>query len=318
MGVRNPLSEVQFTYMAKDSKKRGLFADIKKDLIATVGELIGTVMFLLFTLGCIQTVKGYQAMGQSTGQDQATTSSPSAEAALALVAFFYSAFAFGMGLFATSTIFYRFTGSIFNPSVTLALFLIGAIRPVRFVLVSAAQMLGSIIACAILVGLSPMELDVGVELQNGTSRTKGLFIEAFSTAALILSVLMLAAEKHLLTPFAPLGFGFTLFIIVLYAAPFTGGAVNTARAFGPACFSGFPDHHWIYWLGPTMGSLLATGTYICLKAVHYWKITPGQDSTGETADPGTIEVNQRASDRDRDPRRGSTFSTTQDSVNNLV
>jgi aquaporin related protein len=29
-------------------------------------------------------------------------------------------------------VFYRFTGSIFNPSVSLALCIVGAIKPVRF------------------------------------------------------------------------------------------------------------------------------------------------------------------------------------------
>ena len=48
-------------------------------------------------------------------------------------AYFYIAAAFGLALFATASIFYRFTGSIMNPSVGLALCLIGAVRPLRFV-----------------------------------------------------------------------------------------------------------------------------------------------------------------------------------------
>lgn len=45
---------------------------------------------------------------------------------------YYKAAAFGFALFATASIFYRFTGSIFNPSVSLALCIIGAMRPARF------------------------------------------------------------------------------------------------------------------------------------------------------------------------------------------
>jgi glycerol uptake facilitator-like aquaporin len=48
-------------------------------------------------------------------------------------AHFYISCAFGFSLFAIASIFYRFTGSIFNPSVSLALCLIGAIKPMRFV-----------------------------------------------------------------------------------------------------------------------------------------------------------------------------------------
>jgi aquaporin related protein len=37
----------------------------------------------------------------------------------------------------------------------------------------------------------------------GINPAQGVFIEMFITAALVLSVLMLAAEKHSVTPFAP-------------------------------------------------------------------------------------------------------------------
>jgi aquaporin related protein len=56
-------------------------------------------------------------------------------------------------------------------------------------------MIGAIVAAAILKGLTPGELAVGCTIGNGTSRTKALFIETFGTAALVLSVLMLAAGK---------------------------------------------------------------------------------------------------------------------------
>ena len=58
---------------------------------------------------------------------------------------------------------------------------------------ATAQMVGGIVAAAILDAITPGALDVGVELSQGTSRTQGLFIEAFTTAVLVMSVLMLAA-----------------------------------------------------------------------------------------------------------------------------
>jgi hypothetical protein len=42
--------------------------------------------------------------------------------------------------------------------------------------------------------------------------------------------------------------------------------MNTARAFGPAVVTGFvTPHHWVYWVGPFLGSLLAAGFYAALK-----------------------------------------------------
>ena len=48
-------------------------------------------------------------------------------------AYYYISASFGLSLFAIASVFYRFTGSIMNPSVGLALCLIGAIKPVRFI-----------------------------------------------------------------------------------------------------------------------------------------------------------------------------------------
>ena len=82
-----------------------------------------------------------------------------------------------------------------------------------------------------------------------------------------------------MTPLAPLGFGLMLLVVELYTVPLTGGAVNTPRAFGPDVVAGdFPSYHWIYWLGPTFGALLATGFYYLLKTIGYWRINPGQDT----------------------------------------
>ena len=54
-------------------------------------------------------------------------------------------------------------------------------------------MVGAIVASAILDGLTPGPLNTGVALGQGTNRTQGLFIEMFTTATLVMSVLMLAA-----------------------------------------------------------------------------------------------------------------------------
>lgn len=83
--------------------------------------------------------------------------------------------------------------------------MIGAITPLRFILTAIAQMVGAIVAAAIVDGLTPGPLAVSCALGSGANRTQGMFIEMFATAALTLSVLMLAAEKSRLTPMAPVG-----------------------------------------------------------------------------------------------------------------
>lgn len=73
----------------------------------------------------------------------------------------------------------------------ILIYLLKLMHPV----VSIAQMVGGIAASAILSGLTPGPLQVSVSLGQGTTRTQGLFIEMFVTAALTMSVLMLAAGE---------------------------------------------------------------------------------------------------------------------------
>ena len=67
----------------------------------------------------------------------------------------------------------------------------------------------------------------------------------------------------------PLAIGFALFATQLAGIRYTGGAVNTARAFGSAVASrDFSRSHWLYWVGPSLGAILAAGLHKVMHAVH--------------------------------------------------
>jgi aquaporin related protein len=52
-----------------------------------------------------------------------------------------------------------------------------------------------------------------------------------------------------------------------------------ARSFGPAVAgTSFPGYHWIYWIGPLLGAVLAAGYYRFVKYFNYEEANPGQDS----------------------------------------
>jgi aquaporin related protein len=103
----------------------------------------------------------------------------------------------------------------------------------------------------------------------------------FLTAQLVFTIFMLAAEKHRATFIAPVGIGLSLFIAELMGVYYTGGSLNPARSFGPCVvLHSFYSYHWIYWVGPGLGALLASGFYMFIKALEYETVNPEQDASG--------------------------------------
>ena len=111
---------------------------------------------------------------------------------------------------------------------------------------------------------------------------QGVWIEALCTSELVFTIIMLAKEKHRATFIAPVGIGLALFIAELVAVYYTGGSLNPARSFGPAAVAhDFTSSHWIYWVGPFVGSVLAVGFYQLMKILEYEMANPGQDGDVE-------------------------------------
>lgn len=86
---------------------------------------------------------------------------------------------------------------------------------VRGLLLFPAQMLGGMVAAALVAALLPGPLVVETKLNAGTSIVRGVFIEMFLTAELVLTILFLAAEKSKATYIAPVGIGLALFVAEL-------------------------------------------------------------------------------------------------------
>lgn len=117
-----------------------LFANIKQDFCGAILEFVGTFFFLSLAFGAVQATTSAGAVG------------PPAPNALNV---FIASVSFGFSLLVSAWLFYRVTGGLFNPNVSLALFLTGVIGPVRFVLFCIAQLTGSIAAAAVILALSP-------------------------------------------------------------------------------------------------------------------------------------------------------------------
>ncbi|KZS98735.1 aquaporin-like protein [Sistotremastrum niveocremeum HHB9708] len=227
---------------------RRYLSSIRTDLLAACLEFVGTILFLVLGMG------GIQAAAFSTHMEAASVEQ-----------LLYISVSMGFALLASAWLFFRITGGVFNPQVSLALLLSGCISPIRFALFLIAQLGGSIVASYLLRVLTPGPLFVNVGLGPNVTKAQGVFVEAIATSALVFSVQMLAAEKHRSTAIAPIGIGLTLLATHMFAVVYTGAALNSARAFGPAVVSGFAGDHWVYWVGPTIGCLMSTTLYSTLK-----------------------------------------------------
>ncbi|KIH93800.1 aquaporin rerated protein, other eukaryote [Sporothrix brasiliensis 5110] len=239
----------------------------KNLFVAGMAEFVGTFLFLFFALG------GTTAVNTAGPQGTVLAADPSQ--------LLYICICFGFSLAVTVWMFYRVSGGLFNPVVTLSLVLVGAVGPVRGVVVFIAQLLAGICAAAVLSALLPGPLMASTTLRDDTSIARGLFIEMFATSLLVLSILLMAVEKHRATFTAPLCIGLALFVAELTSIPYTGGSVNPARSFGPCVATrSFTHYQWIYWVGPILGSLLATVFYKIIKFLEYETCNPGQDGCG--------------------------------------
>lgn len=151
------------------------------------------------------------------------------------------------------------SGGHFNPAVTSAFMATGRITPIVGAMYIVAQIVGATSAGWLLTGLFTKQM-VGAGtpfLAPQVSPTTGIILEAICTFFLVLVIFGTALNEHAPKSLAPLAIGFTVALGIMAIGPLTGGALNPARAFGPALPSGMWANHIIYWVGPIVGGVLA-------------------------------------------------------------
>ena len=179
--------------------------------------------------------------------------------------------AFGLALTALVAALGHVSGCHLNPAVTLGLAVTRKF-PWRAVPVYVvAQLVGAVLASlatwAVHTGRGREVANLSTTLPApGVSDGRAFFVEALITFVLVLVVISVATDDRVPAAAAPLAVGSALAVCIFIAAPVTGGAVNPARAFGPAVVSGNLDALWLYLLAPVVGGVLAAVVYDRLLA----------------------------------------------------
>ncbi|CAK3856883.1 hypothetical protein D0862_13490 [Lecanosticta acicola] len=269
-GPPDELMRLPFTHWMK--------ASLRNEFVAFLGEFVGTCMFLYFAFaGTIVANVGAQKSAGDTTTNANVGFSP--------IVNLYVAVSFGFSLLVNVWVFFRVSGGLFNPAVTLGMVMTKTISYTRGLLLFIAQLLGAIFAAFLVNVMFPTNFNVRTTLADDTSMAQGVFIEMVLTAELVFTVFMLAKEKHKATYMAPIGIGMALFIAEIVGVFFTGGSLNPARSFGPCVVAGnFDLEHWIYWVGPCCGTLVAYAFYRFIKILEYEMANPGQDDSAEEAE----------------------------------
>jgi MIP family channel proteins len=155
------------------------------------------------------------------------------------------------------------SGGHLNPAVTIGFWVTKRINTLEVLGYWAAQLLGAIAACYTLRWIVPDDpwrasLGGAPQLVADFTRLPAMALEAILTFFLVLVFFAGASEENReVRPTLGWAIGLLYTAGILVAGPFTGAALNPARAFGPALVSSHWNSQGIYWVGPLAGGFLA-------------------------------------------------------------
>lgn len=158
------------------------------------------------------------------------------------------------------------SGGHFNPAVTIGAWVTQKIETVAALGYLGAQLAGGLAGALLLRVAIPAELwrtqNLGTPGINIVSDGQAVLIEAVLTFFLVWVIFATAIDPGgAFGKVAGLAIGFTIILGIMMGGPFTGAAMNPARAFGPAVAGGYWTGHWVYWVGPIAGGVFAATLY---------------------------------------------------------
>ncbi len=160
--------------------------------------------------------------------------------------------------------FGHISGAHINPAVTIPMIITKKIKIADGIGYIICQIIGAIIASFSLKLILPeLGAKVNYGVQGGPSELLhgdailGLSLEIILTFFLVTVIFMTAVHKKAAPGFHGIAIGGMIFLLHLVGIPLTGASMNPARTLGPAIASGFWEFHWIYWVGPIIGGIIA-------------------------------------------------------------
>ncbi|XP_050304246.1 aquaporin AQPAe.a isoform X2 [Anthonomus grandis grandis] len=171
------------------------------------------------------------------------------------------ALTFGLVIATLVQVIGHISGCHINPAVTISLFVTGDINLIRSLLYILVQCIGAIAGAALLHALLPSDLvgSLGMTtVSKDLTPLTGLLFEFVYTFLLLFVIHAVCDPRRKdIKGSIPLAIGLAIAAVHLSGVPFTGSSVNPARSLGPCVIMNSWDDHWIYWVGPILGGILA-------------------------------------------------------------
>lgn len=216
---------------------------------------------------------------------------------------------FGLAITVLAYMTAHTSGAHINCAVTACLTIVGKCHPVRAVLYLISQLVGSVVGAGLLAATTAgnsayMDRTGGLGangLQNPGVSVSGAFVaELMCTLFLCIVVLETAVNGKAVTTegesmvggnkqnLAPLPIGLAVFLAHVVCVPITGCSINPTRSFGPSLVAGSWDHHWLWWVAPLSGAIVASALWLAMKALddpspQTTLSTPAKNDKKETA-----------------------------------
>lgn len=216
---------------------------------------------------------------------------------------YMSSLSFGLTVMVIIQMFGHISGAHLNPAVTMVTVLSGIVELKSAPFYLLGQFAGAICGLGGLKLLMPSDFIAQDFIDENTNQTihklglcttnlnsnltpaQGFGIEVVITFILIFVCYALWDKRNSTKQDSvPLRFGFLIAAIGIAAGPFTGGSMNTARSFAPALLNNDWENQWIYWIGPTLGALIAHYFYKLIFSL------PAEDSEEDEYDEVSLKV----------------------------
>ncbi|XP_051943813.1 aquaporin-4 [Hippocampus zosterae] len=246
------------------SKMTGVEHLKTKDFWRAVGaEFLAMLLFVFLGVG---STINWSALTNST------TSTPVPKVLISLC--------FGLSIATLVQCFGHISGGHINPAVTAAMLVTKKVTIVKALFYLVAQLVGAMAGAGIVRLVTPSNLtnNMGISAVNAEVGVgKGLLVELLLTFQLVFTIFATCDSKRTdLGGSASLAIGLSVTIGHLFGIPYTGASMNPARSFGPAVVMANFTDHWVYWVGPMLGGVLAALLYDFLFCPACGKPSPGQ------------------------------------------